>query len=93
MPYKSTFQLEPEYQKAVKGYYLKYELFKTLEHKDEYFYIPAKKDWGINPQSNKDWYTFQEIENQLSASIKENQSVLCWQKYRNTYTEFFIVWW
>ena len=93
VPYQSKAQLEPKYQKAVKGYYLKYDLFKTLEHKDEYFYIPVKKDWGINPESNKEWYPIQEIEIQLNTAIKENQSVLCWSKYRDIYTEFFIVWW
>jgi hypothetical protein len=93
VPYKSKLQLEPEYQKAIKGYYLKYDLFKTIEYKDKYFYIPAKKDWGINPESNKEWYTFQEIEIHLNKAIEENQAVLCWKKNKDTYDEFFIVWW
>jgi hypothetical protein len=93
VPYQSKVQLEPKYQKAVKGYFLEFNLFKTLEYKDKSFYIPAKKDWGINPESNKVWYTFQEIENYLNTSIVENQSVLCWQKNKDTYAEYFIVWW
>ena len=72
VPYQTEVQLEPEYQKAVKGYYIKYDLFKKVASKNNYFYVPAKKDWGINPASNKDWYRYQEIEMQLHTAIKEN---------------------
>ena len=93
VPYQSNVQLEPKYQKAVKGYYLEYDQFKTLEYKEKSFYIPTKKDWGINPVNNKVWYTFQEIESQLNTSIVEKQSVIFWQKDKEIYSEFFIVWW
>jgi len=93
IPYQKKVQLDPEYQKAVKGYYIEYNQFKSLEYSDILFYIPSKKDWGINPKNNKEWFTFQEIENKLNTAMEENQAVLCWQKENNCYSEFFIVWW
>jgi hypothetical protein len=93
VPYKNKEKLEPTYQKVVKGYYINHELFSTLDHKDQSFYIPQKKDWGVNPSNNQEWYNFHQIENQLKTAIEDKQSVLCWQKNKNIYTEFFIVWW
>jgi hypothetical protein len=93
VPYKNKEKLEPTYQKVVKGYYINHLLFSTLDHKDQSFYIPQKKDWGVNPSNNQEWYNFYEIENQLKTAIEDKQSVLCWQKNKNIYTEFFIVWW
>uniref|UniRef100_UPI00404B41A0 DUF1853 family protein n=1 Tax=Flavobacterium sp. TaxID=239 RepID=UPI00404B41A0 len=93
VPYENKAKLEPIYQKVVKGYYINYEFFRTLNHKDQSFYIPQKKDWGVNPSNNQEWHNFQAIENQIKNAMEENQSVLCWQKNKNVYTEFFIVWW
>lgn len=93
VPYQTEVKLEPEYQKAIKGFYIKYDLFKNIASKNNYFYMPAKKDWGINPASTKEWYSYQEIEMQLTTAIEEKQAVLCWQKNNDTYSEYFIVWW
>lgn len=93
VPYENKVKLDPIYQEVVKGYYINHKLFSTLDHKDLSFYIPEKKDWGINPANNQEWYSFQAIENQIQTAIEDKQSVLCWQKNKNVYTEFFIVWW
>lgn len=93
VPYQKIIQLDTEYQKAVKGYYIAYNQFKSLEYSDKLFYIPSKKAWGINPKNNDDWLTFQDIESQLNTAMEGNQSVLCWQKESDNYSEFFVVWW
>lgn len=94
VPYQTEVPLAPEYQKAVKGYYIKFDLFKkVVAYKNNYFYIPAKKDWGINPASNEEWYSYQEIEMQLHTAIAEKHCLLFWQKNNDTYAEYFIVWW
>lgn len=93
VPYQTEVLLEPEYQKAVKGYYIKHDLFKKIVSNNNYFYMPAKKDWGINPANNKVWFSYQEVEMQLTTAIQEKQAVLCWEKNNDTYSEYFIVWW
>ena len=91
IPYQSELQLEHEYQIAVKGFYVNYGIFKSIENRNNLYYIPAKKDWGVNPAINKKWQAFQEIEMKLNESMEENKVVLCWQKNKGNYSEFFIV--
>ena len=93
LPYESKVEIEPLYAKAVKGYFIKYDLFKSLEKNNKYFYIPKKKDWGISPSTNKQWYTYQEVEIVLNQVIEEKQAALCWQKCNEIYIGFFVVWW
>ena len=34
-----------------------------------------------------------QIENKIKTILKGQQAVLCWQKYKDAYSTFFIVWW
>jgi len=89
--YKST--LSPIYKKAIKGYYVNFETFVNFDHSAKTYYIPPKKEWGMAPSENENWTDFDEVEKYIKASIKEKQAPFVWQKYKNSYAAFFIVWW
>lgn len=93
IPYEYKANFNPTYQKAIKGYYLNFETFIQLDNPEKTYYIPTKKEWGMEPAENKNWLDFSEIEKQMSTSMEEKQAVLCWQKQNNTFLSFFIVWW
>ncbi|MEZ7500772.1 DUF1853 family protein [Flavobacterium sp. Arc3] len=89
--YKGTFS--PIYAKAIKGYYVNLGSFINLDNPEKNYYIPSKKEWGMDPSENEIWNHFNEIKKYIHTSIKEKQAPLCWQKHKDSYLEFFIVWW
>jgi hypothetical protein len=93
IPYEYKASFSPIYEKAIKGYYLNFETFISLDHSAKTYYIPAKKEWGMEPSENENWTEFNSVEKYISTSIKEKQALLCWQKYKDSYLVFFIVWW
>ncbi|MEO0727113.1 MAG: DUF1853 family protein [Bacteroidota bacterium] len=93
VPYQSETHLPAIYQKAIKGYYLSYEDFMSLDHSAKSYYLPQKREWGIDPTENADWKSFGHVHPQVKKSIAQQQAPLCWQKYQGSYTAFFIVWW
>ncbi|WP_320814421.1 DUF1853 family protein [Flavobacterium sp.] len=93
IPYEHKASFNPIYEKAIKGYYLNIETFISHDNPGKTYYIPSKKEWGMEPSENKIWTDFNGIEKHISTSIKEKQAILCWQKYKNSYFSFFIVWW
>jgi hypothetical protein len=93
IPYEYKGSFSPIYEKAIKGYYLNMETFISLDNPAKTYYIPSKKEWGMAPSENEIWTDFNGIEKQVNTSIKEKQAPLCWQKYKDSYLAFFIVWW
>lgn len=93
VPYGFKTKLAPAYEKAIKGYYLNFETFKDLDAPEKGYYIPSKKEWGMDACEQENWSSYQEVANQIQSSLHEKQSVLCWQKNGQTYLSFFIVWW
>lgn len=93
IPYEYKASFSPVYEKAIKGYYLNMETFISLDNSEKTYYIPSKKEWGMAPLENEIWVEFKAIENSINTSIKKRQAPLCWQKYKNSYVAFFIVWW
>lgn len=89
--YKGTFS--PMYEKAIKGYYLNMATFVSQDNSEKTYYIPSKKEWGINPYDNEIWFDFYVVKEHIKTSINEKQALLCWQKYKNSCSAFFIVWW
>jgi hypothetical protein len=89
--YKRTFS--PIYEKAIRGYYVNMETFKRLDNAMKSYYLPLKKEWGIDPSENEIWTDFIGIEKYIDTSINEKQAPLCWQRYKGSYIAFFIVWW
>jgi hypothetical protein len=93
IPYEFKTKLTAAYEKAIKGYYLNLEKFISLHDSEKSYYLPSKKEWGIDASENEIWTDFKGVENQINTCIKEKQAALCWQKYEGTYLSFFIVWW
>jgi hypothetical protein len=93
VPYEFKTKLSPVYDKAIKGYYINLETFISLDKPGKMYYLPSKKEWGMEASENEIWTDYKGIENQINTSIKEKQASLCWQKYNGAYLSFFIVWW
>jgi hypothetical protein len=93
IPYGYSASFSPEYEPAIKGYYLNFEKFIDFNHSEKYYYIPPKLEWGIDPADNENWTDFNGIEKYINTCMKEKQALLCWQKYGGIYLSFFIVWW
>lgn len=93
VPYDFRTQLDPVYQKAIKGYYLNLETFSKLDTSDKLYFLPKKTAWGIDPAENETWYDYNSIEEQLKTNMREKQAPLCWQQHQGTFIELFIVWW
>jgi hypothetical protein len=93
IPYQYKGHLSPIYEKAVKGYYINLETFIGFDHSEKSYYIPLKKEWGMNPAENEKWTDFSGVEKYIVTSIKEKKAPLCWQKHNDSYLAFFIVWW
>ncbi|HEY4619124.1 MAG TPA: DUF1853 family protein [Flavobacterium sp.] len=93
VPYEFKTKLSPAYEKAIKGYYLNLETFISLDNSEKTYYLPSKKEWGMDASENEIWTDYKGLENKIDTSIREKQALLCWQKYKGTYLSFFIVWW
>ena len=93
IPYESKASFSPAYAKAIKGYYLNMETFMYLDDTGKNYYIPQKKEWGMEPTDNETWTDLAGVKEGIRASINEKRAVLCWQKHKDTYSSFFIIWW
>ena len=93
VPYNNKIEFTPHFQKGIKGYYLNFKLFKSLDKPNKSYYIPSKKEWGVEPSNNKKWVILKDIETVIETSISEKRSLLCWEKQNNSYTQFFITLW
>lgn len=93
IPYECKQYFSPAYQKAIKGYYFNLDKFRSLHNTKKTYYIPPKKEWGINPADNDIWTDYYTVEKEISKCIGEKQSPLCWQKEEDSYSVFFIIWW
>jgi hypothetical protein len=93
IPYEFKTTLAPVYDNAIKGYYLNLATFISLHHSEKTYYLPSKKEWGMDASENEIWTDYEGVAIQINTSINEKQALLCWQKYKGTYLAFFIVWW
>jgi hypothetical protein len=93
IPYEYKANFSPSYKKAIKGYYLNIQTFISLDSSEKTYYIPSKKEWGMDPAENEIWSDFNGVEKYINTSIKEKKAPLCWQKHKESYLAFFIVWW
>ena len=93
IPYECKASFSPFYEKAIKGFYLNFETFASLDNSAKTYHLPSKKEWGIDPSENEIWTDFNGVEKYIDTSIKEKQAPLCWQKHKDSYLAFFIVWW
>ena len=93
IPYQSETRFSAAYQKAITGYYLSFEDFVSLDHSEKTYYLARKEEWGIDPSENEKWENFSQVQPQIRESIAEKKAPLCWQKHKDSYSAFFIVWW
>ena len=93
VPYEFKESLSPVYERAIRGYYLNFDAFSSLDNSEKTYYLPSKKEWGMDPSENETWADFEGVEKQISVNMKEKQAPLCWQKAGEAYSTFFIVWW
>lgn len=93
IPYEYKGSFSAAYEKAIQGYYLDLETCKSLDNPATTYYIPLKKEWGMDPSENDTWVNLGDIEQRLTERMQEKQAPLCWQKNGESYSQFFIVWW
>ena len=93
IPYEYKASFNPIYEKAIKGYFLNFETFNRLDHSAKTYYLPSKLEWGMDPSENKNWTEFNGVEKFINTSMKKKQALLCWEKCKDSYLSFFIVWW
>ncbi len=93
IPYKSKIAFSPLFEKAIKGYYLDFENFASIDHSQKTYYLPTKKEWGMDPAENEIWVDFATLENEVIHRMKEHKAVLCWENQQERYSTFFVVWW
>jgi len=93
IPYGYKEKLNPVYEQAIKGYYVDMETFLKCDHSGKSYYLPLKIEWGIDPSTNDTWMDIKDVKKSINVSIKERRALLCWQKYREIYSSFFITWW
>ncbi|MFT7343781.1 MAG: hypothetical protein ACI9XP_000356 [Lentimonas sp.] len=93
IPYDNKTKLNSAYQNAIKGYYLSFDLFKKLDNSEKSYFLPTKKEWGMDPSKSENWTDYHGVENQISINMEEKQAPMVWQKFNDEYLVFFIVWW
>jgi len=93
LPYKYTSSINKTYTDAVKGVYMNYETFLSLQNDDKLYSLPPRRTWGINPSKHQEWLMVKEILPKMKEILAGNQSVLVWKKEGDFYSEIFVVWW
>ena len=93
IPYEYKASFSPIYEKYIKGFYLNFEKFTSLDNSAKTYYLPSKKEWGMDPSENEIWNDLNGVKKYINTCMKEKQAPLCWQKYNDSYVTFFIVWW
>ena len=93
VPYGQTTDFANSYQAAIKGYYLDNATLLRLDNSGKQYYVPDKKEWGMDPSEHRRWSPLEDISAQINTSLEEQRAVLCWQKEGAEYLEYFVVWW
>jgi hypothetical protein len=93
IPFEFKEQFSPVYEKAIKGYYINFETFILQHTENKTYYLPIKKEWGMEPSENETWINFESIKHNVSIHMKDKQALLCWQEDNGSFSQFFIVWW
>lgn len=93
IPFQYKAPMDSAFEKAVKGYYIDLDTFLSIHTKRKTYYLPSKKEYGIEPSENLNWKDLNFVIKSIESNIQKKQAVMCWQKERAFYTAFFIVWW
>ena len=80
--------------KAICGYYISFEEFKSSKLNQIEYFIPKKQNWLISEKENTTWSSFDAIQEEIGKTIQEKKSPLVWLKNKNGTTQrLFITWW
>lgn len=93
IPYQFKGKFHPNFEQAIVGYYLYINTFKSLHTTPKTYYLPLKKEWGMNPAENKSWVDFSDVETRIKTCMNEKQAPLVWEKCEGEYLQYFVVWW
>lgn len=93
VPYKhQEIKLKQLNASCIVGFYIHFKelgLFTNCK-----FYIPNKKNWLINPQSNVDWLAFHQFVVKAEEYHQQKYAPLLWIKQKNgIIKKVFLVWW
>jgi hypothetical protein len=79
---------------TIAGYWIKASEFTFEAYGENSFFTPTKKYWPVSPQQNENWYSYDDIREQIQTLLERRFSPLLWMKTPNGELErFFIVWW
>nr|WP_052958625.1 DUF1853 family protein [Maribacter thermophilus] len=94
-PYKTDIlQVHPLNEQCIVGYWLRLQDFNTNAFTSYQFYIPRKREWILNPDTNSEWTSHKEIIVKIEEQLLKQNSPLVWMKKNNTaFEKFFVVWW
>ncbi len=93
LPYEFKEEISSVYHSAIKGYYLNRVTFLALHSEGKKYYLPPRKEWGIDSVEKSEWFTLSEIQARLDAILSDKKAALCWEKSGTSYSEYFVVWW
>lgn len=93
IPYEFKGNFSPIITNAIKGFYLNHKIFNNLDHSNKKYYLPIKTEWGMDPSANETWTSIEVMEELIDRNMKQKRAILCWQKNKDSYLSFFIVWW
>lgn len=94
-PYKTvSIQIHPLNKNCITGYWVRFEIFKSIEFSSYSFYIPNKAQWAALPEHQVEWQPHSEIVPEVNLSMANEKSPMLWMK-KSTHTleKLFVVWW
>jgi len=78
---------------CVKGYWITQKDFTITQYGAYLFFIPKKQDWVTDPKHNNQWFSFNQIQEDLQSLLVQKKSPLVWIKKKRDYERIFLVWW
>lgn len=95
LPYTlRTHELPLINQECIAGRWVRATEFTFEEFGNQFFYIPKKENWPVDPRHNDEWFDFKDIQPQLQHHLLQNRAPLVWVKSgKDSYNKIFVVWW
>ncbi|MFK7799823.1 MAG: DUF1853 family protein [Aureispira sp.] len=94
-PWPTTFPSHSTLNPACwQGHWITWFAFVQKKWTGDHFFVPDKKDWGMNPASNTTWWDMSTAFPILEQWLHQKKAPLCWVKTkRGIYLSIFVVWW
>ena len=89
---KKELELKILNQNCISGFYIyQHDIKQFFNCK---FYLPTKKDWLIEPNSNVEWLNFTAFNTEVDKLLARKFSPMVWMKQSNgEIFKLFVVWW